>query len=325
MNYTKIIEKFRKCRILVIGDVMLDKYIYGTVSRISPEAPVPIIHASRESFAPGGAANVAKNISSFGGTVYLLGIVGADSSSTVLDAILKKEKIRTVFVRDKSRPTIVKLRMLGHNQQLLRVDYENSELIHKDIEKEAIRKITLLIKKVDAVVVSDYAKGILTENLMRSIISISGKNNKPVVVDPKPVHKEIFRHTTVITPNNKEASEMSGIPEKDDKSVFEIGKKLVEELDSNIIITRGEKGMMLFEKNSSVITNIPTQAREVYDVTGAGDTVVAILTLSLCSGANLKEAASLANYAAGIVVGKIGTATTTAEELRSRLKEQNKS
>ncbi len=320
MKYSSVIEKFKKQKILIIGDVMLDKYIYGNVSRISPEAPVPIIHAMRENYVPGGAANVAKNASSLGGTVYLLGIVGNDSSAQILEKILKKNSIRTLFVRDKNRPTVMKVRMVGHNQQLLRLDYENTINVADNIEKEIIKKINSVIGDVDAIIISDYAKGILTKNLIQHIIKSSEKHKTPVIADPKPLHKEYFAGVTVITPNNREASEMAGIPEENEKSIFEIGKRLVEELDVNVIITRGEKGMLMFEKNSPVVVNIPTQAKEVYDVTGAGDTVVAALALSLCAGANLKESATIANFAAGIVVGKTGTATTSAEELLEKLK-----
>jgi len=307
-------------KILVIGDVMLDKYIWGEVFRISPEAPVPIVHVTKETFVPGGAANVANNIVSVGGEAYVCSVVGQDRSGKVLIEELEKRGIKTeAIIEDSNRPTIQKIRVMGGKQQLLRMDKENSDYVSAETEAKIIDKIRTLLNSADAIVISDYAKGVVTEKLMENIRKYCIEANKPVIVDGKPKHKMWFRDLTIITPNTNEAIEMSGIVMKKDGDVISVGKKLMEELNTNVLITRGEKGMTLFEKKGA-IANIPTKAREVYDVSGAGDTVVGVLALGLAAGIDLENAAHLANYAAGIVVGKLGTATVSIEELEQMIR-----
>jgi len=306
-------------KILVIGDIMLDKYIWGEVFRISPEAPVPIVHVTKETYVPGGAANVANNIVSIGGEAYVCSVVGQDRSGKVLIEELEKRGIKTeAIIEDTSRPTIQKIRVMGGRQQLLRMDKENSAYINEETEQNVIDKLKMLLDSMDAVVISDYAKGVVTEKLMENIRKYCFETKKPVIVDGKPVHKSWFKDLTIITPNTNEAIEMSGIVIKNDGDVTSAGKKLMEELNTNVLITRGEKGMTLFEKSGNV-TNIPTKAREVYDVSGAGDTVVSIMSLALAAKIDLVNAAHLANYAAGIVVGKLGTATVSIEELEQMI------
>ena len=311
-----LLEKFKGNNVLVIGDVMLDKYIWGDVKRISPEAPVQVLNAEREDFIPGGTANVANNLATLGGNVFLIGLVGNDNAKTILSKELEKRNINSSGIfTDHSKPTIQKIRMMARSQQLLRVDYEDCNYIGKDFEDKIIEYIKDVIKDMDAVVISDYAKGVITENIVKSLMNFSKELKIPFIVDPKPKHKNLYKDATVITPNHEEVSKMTEMKVEDEEDVVEAGNKLLKELGSNVLITKREKGMSLFEKEGDV-THIPTKAQEVYDVSGAGDTVVAALALALASGAELKKAALLSNYAAGIAVGKVGTSSVSAEEIK---------
>ena len=308
---------------MVIGDVMLDKYIHGNVERISPEAPVPVVHVKKENYVPGGALNTACNIVTLGGNALVVGIIGNDDAGKTLQNELKQRKINSEgIVISSKKPTIQKVRILGQNQQLVRIDYEKNNVIDEDAENKIIELINHNIQNVDAVVISDYAKGCITENVAKKAIEIANKNSKIVIVDPKPNNKALYKGSFLITPNKKEACEMTKIEAKTEEDILKIGKKLIEELDSNVLVTRGEKGMTLFEKNGE-ITNIPTQAKEVYDVSGAGDSVIAALALALSSKTSLQEASILANHAGSIAVGKIGTATITLDELSRALEKQS--
>lgn len=307
----KILNNFKGKGILIIGDMMLDKYIFGNVERISPEAPVQVVEVEKENYLPGGAANVANNIAALQGNAFMTGIVGKDSEADILLNELKKRNINTQGIfTDSNKPTIQKVRVLGQKQQLLRIDYEKREYLNKEIENKILNFIKEKISNIDAVIISDYAKGVITQNLIEQIKDIAKDNI--IIVDPKPKHKDFYKGVSLVTPNIKEAKEMTN---KED--INEIGKELINELNTEILITRGEKGMSLFEKHE--ITHIPTKAKEVYDVSGAGDTVVATLTLALTAGATLKQAAILANHAAGITVGKLGTSTVSIEEIKQSL------
>ena len=317
----RIIGQFKGKKILVIGDIMLDKYIWGEVSRISPEAPVQVVNVLRESYAPGGAANVANNIAALNAKAFMVGIVGNDNAKDSLISELEKREIDVEGIfTEKNKPTIQKVRVIGRSQQLLRFDYEEKGYVNADTEKNILDFILGKIDGADAVIVSDYAKGVITKNLMETIIKISKEKNKIVIVDPKPRHKDFYKNSTLITPNHTEAHQMTNLEEEEntDNDVEKMGKRLIKELNSNVLITRGEKGMSLFEKNGE-ITHIPAYAKEVYDIVGAGDTSVAFLTLALASGASFKEGAIIANHAAGITVGKIGTSTVSIEELRESI------
>ncbi len=319
MQLKKILDSFQGKRIMVLGDCMLDKYIWGEVSRISPEAPVQVVEVQRESFAAGGAANVAMNAAVLGGKVSLVSITGNDESRNALIAMLVAKGIDvegTLIEEDK--PTTVKMRIMGRSQQLLRVDYEKRAHVHPDIERKIIALIGKIVEKCDAVVVSDYAKGVVTEKVMAFLIKASQERKIALIVDPKPQHKGLYKGASVITPNHAEACLMANAEVENGESIEKIGRQLVKEMDASVILTRGEKGMSVFEKNSQTIS-IPTQAKEVYDVTGAGDTVVATIALALASGAQLKDAAMLANHAAGVKVGKIGTSAISIEELKESL------
>ena len=318
----KIISQFRNKKVLVIGDIMLDKYIWGNVTRISPEAPVQVVSVQAESYAPGGAANVANNIAAIGSCSYMLGIVGKDVANEILLREIKKRNIKTDgIIIDEKKPTIQKVRIIGQNQQLLRVDYEKNEYLNKETEKKIVDFATGRIKEIDGIVVSDYAKGVVTKGLMRDIINLCKENKKIIVIDPKPEHKALYKEVTLITPNSKEASQMANTEPEPENNILKIGKRILKELKSPVLITRGEKGMALFETNGKIM-NIPTKAKEVYDVTGAGDTVIAIVALALTAGATLRQAAIIANHAAGIVVGKVGTSTLTINELKQSLENE---
>jgi len=314
----KILENFKNKKILVVGDIMLDKYVWGEVSRISPEAPVQVVNVLKETYETGGAANVASNVSALIGKAFIAGIAGNDEAKTILLEKLRKKGINTdgIFL-DKDKPTIQKVRIIGKSQQLLRVDYEKKEHVNKEIEDKMIAFFDKIIKQVDVVVISDYAKGVITPAICNKLIQMAKEHNKAIIVDPKPKHKDLYANVTLITPNSAEASEMTNIEDGGD-AVLEMGSKLMKYLNSNVLVTQGEKGMSLFEKNGG-ITNIPAKAKEVYSLIGAGDTVVATIALALASGANLEEASTLANIAAGIKVGKMGTASVSIDEIKREI------
>jgi len=302
-----------------VGDLILDRYIWGKVSRISPEAPVPIVDVVDDSFLLGGAANVAKNIAALGGGATVLGLIGRDSGARVLKRLLKENSIRAALIEDE-RPTSVKTRVIAHSQQVVRFDRENKEYISGKPLRAMIEKMARLISAHDAVIVSDYKKGAVTMELMRALIKYkAGRKKKFIALDPKVGHFHLYKGVSLITPNVKEAGEGSGIEIKDEKSLLKAGKTLLKNLGTDaILITRGEEGMSLFTKDG--VKHIPTVAKKVFDVTGAGDTVVAAFTLACAAGASMEEAAVLANHAAGIVVAEVGTAAATSDKLKESFK-----
>ncbi|MCK5050735.1 MAG: D-glycero-beta-D-manno-heptose-7-phosphate kinase [Candidatus Cloacimonetes bacterium] len=310
----EILKKFKNQKIAVIGDLILDKYIYGEVDRISPEAPVPIVRVLKEKYVPGGAANVAANISTLGGNAYLFGIVGNDQYKDILLQKTAEMNILTSGIfTDSKKTTIRKTRVIGLNQQLLRIDHENTDYIETHQEEEFINRLKD-INDLSAIIVSDYAKGTITKQLMLQLIQFSNANGILLIIDPKPKHKDWYTGSTLITPNKKEAQEISGILIESENNLIKAGEMLVNTFAADVIITAGADGMYVFEKTSTH-NHIPTQAREVYDVSGAGDTVIATFALALSCKASLNDAAILANHAAGIKVGKIGTAPVYLEEL----------
>jgi len=314
----KYLTKFSEKNIAVIGDIILDKYIFGKVERISPEAPIPIVAVEKEKFVPGGAANVAANISTLGGKAILFGVVGTDLSGGILLKELEKFSIDSRgIVTLRNHKTIQKIRVIGQNQQLLRIDFENNSYISNSAEAEIIYNLEIL-QDIDAIVISDYAKGTVTEQIVNKAKEYALKNNILLLVDPKPRHKNWYKDSSLITPNKKEAQEMSGKSIETEADLLNCGKELMEKFNSRIIITAGSDGMYVFDLKKKPI-HIPTSAKEVYDVSGAGDTVVAVLSLAISSGANLQDAAIIANHAAGIKVGKLGTAQVSWEELRKEI------
>jgi len=306
----EIINCFKNKKILVIGDLILDRYLWGEVERISPEAPVPIVEVKKETLNPGGASNVAWNVSELGATTYMAGIIGNDSSGKLLEGLLERRDIIPLTVRDNKRPTTEKTRVIAVNQQLIRIDKENREKLSDDISNKLLGKIYDVLGSIDAIIVSDYGKGVIS----RKIMEILRKSGKPLFVDPKPSNFYLYKSITTMTPNRKEAYECVGI--KRSVPIEEVGKKIMDKLKINtLLITLGAEGMMLFQGKDNPI-KIPAKARKVFDVTGAGDTVIAVLTLSKISGATWEESSLLANYAAGYVVGEIGTATVKPDTLR---------
>ncbi|PYT05495.1 MAG: D-glycero-beta-D-manno-heptose-7-phosphate kinase [Acidobacteria bacterium] len=311
---------FEGKRIVVLGDVMLDEFIWGRVRRISPEAPVPVVEVDRQSLALGGAGNVVSNLVALGASPTPIGVLGADPDAERLRQAFTGLEVRTDrFVIDSSRPTTVKTRIIAHSQQVVRADRESRVPISSEIGGRVIDNFRSEIESADAIVVSDYGKGLLTMELLGHTLAAARKQGLIVCLDPKMRSFAHYQPVTVITPNNQEAADASGIPIDDEHTLAEAGRRLLSSIDTRaVLITRGEEGMALFTSggpDGAEVTHIPTVAREVYDVTGAGDTVIATLALALASGASLKEAAVLANHAAGVVVGKVGTASLTREEL----------
>ncbi|HOW34928.1 MAG TPA: D-glycero-beta-D-manno-heptose-7-phosphate kinase [Candidatus Omnitrophota bacterium] len=333
-QYQHIIARFKEKRILVIGDVILDQYIKGTVSRISPEAPVPIVlQQGFPVYTPGGAANVASNLRSLGAKVTLIGKIGTDADGKILLKELKKKKINTAGIfADKKIPTILKTRIIAEHQQVLRVDREENVVLPDDPIYRRIRNLILKsIPSADGVIVSDYGKGMINAALVSEVCSLAIAKKKIIAVDPKVEHFSYYRGVTAITPNKKETE--NAIRDikirqnagrklainvdvlKTDADVDLAGQQLVKFLNlESLLITLGNQGMRLFEKGRKPV-HIDTRAREVFDVTGAGDTVISVFTLSLAAGASKHEAADLSNYAAGIVVGKMGAVPVTRKEL----------
>jgi D-glycero-beta-D-manno-heptose-7-phosphate kinase len=333
-NLTKIIKAFSKAKILVIGDLILDEYIRGEVERISPEAPVPIVWARERKFIPGGAANVANNLRSLGAKVSLAGVVGRDPYRDIMLKELKSRKIDTTpVIEEKGRKTTLKSRIFARHQQVVRVDWEDVVPIKQGTEDRLDDFLGRNLKKFDAVIIEDYGKGVFNKAFLTRIIGRARQLGKIITVDPKEDNFESYLGVTAITPNRKEAENaVRYLKMKDTRNEFKIydddltalshvkkaGHAILNHLDlESLLITLGEQGMWIFEKNSD--RHIDTVAQEVFDVSGAGDTVIATFTLGLCVGAGKIEAAEIANFAAGIVVGKVGTATTTTTEILERI------
>jgi D-glycero-beta-D-manno-heptose-7-phosphate kinase len=322
-RFGQIAAGFAARRVLVIGDLMLDEFIWGKVSRISPEAPVPVVNVTAESYYPGGAANVARNVREFGASTAVMGIAGTDVQGTRLIELLDSAAIETGAVeRDSSFPTIVKTRIIARNQQVVRVDRERKTQLTAEQTSGAVRRLDAAIAAADAVVVADYGKGFLTQPLADHICRASRAQGKILAVDPHPHTSLCWRNATAVKPNRAEAFSAAGVAPSDgsrrpteDEALLEAAHRLQTMWNPEILlITLGEQGMLLFE-GPAVPHHIPTRAQDVFDVSGAGDTALAILTLALASGASPIEAADLANRASGIAVGKLGTATVTLNEL----------
>ena len=300
---------FRKARLLVVGDAMLDRYWFGEVARISPEAPVPIVKIDREEERPGGAANVARNAAALGAQVSLLTVVGVDEPGTRLESLLKRERVRALLHHDRGVRTTVKLRVIGRSQQLLRVDVETPP--SHEVLASKLKDFEQTLGSVDAVILSDYGKGGLTH--IAKMIGLARRARKIVLVDPKGEDYSRYRGATLITPNRSEFKEVAGAW-KGERELTERAQQLRRKLDAGaLLITRSEEGMTLYQDGARF--HVGAKAREVYDVSGAGDTVIATLGVALAGGASMKDAVRLANRAAGIVVGKFGTAVVTAKEL----------
>jgi D-beta-D-heptose 7-phosphate kinase/D-beta-D-heptose 1-phosphate adenosyltransferase len=313
-RWREIIAGFSRARVLVIGDLMLDEYVRGEVERISPEAPVPVVRVISENWVPGGAANVANNVQALGGKAVLLGVVGADLPGRRLKKYLQRTGIDVRFLLvDRGRPTITKSRVMAGHQQVVRVDKEDVTPVGRDRTERLVRTARRLAADVDGVIIEDYAKGLISQEMVDSIIAVFRSRRKFAIVDPNEGNPLRFRGATVVTPNRREALAAAGLGRQ--AVLADLGRPLLKLWGAkSVLVTLGEEGMCLFEGKRPLF-HIPTVAREVFDVSGAGDTVAGTLALALAAGADLREAAHLANFAAGVVVGKLGTATASREEL----------
>jgi D-beta-D-heptose 7-phosphate kinase/D-beta-D-heptose 1-phosphate adenosyltransferase len=319
----QILAAASKSRVLVLGDVMLDQFIWGGVSRISPEAPVPVVDFQRESFMPGGAANVARNLASLSVSSEIFGATGDDDAARKLQSLLSEQNIDcSGLIKSRVRHTSVKTRIVAHKQQVVRIDRETRDGLDTKLTGGLIAQLKPRLAKADAVIVGDYGKGVVSQQLLNEIKALCRARGVWLSVDPKPVHHLNLTGLSLITPNRKEAFELANLPDETrklnplaDTNLMLVAERLLNELrPAVLLITLGELGMLLCQRAQKPF-HIPTVAQEVFDVSGAGDTVIATFTLAIAAGASPIEAAILSNHAAGIVVGKIGTATTSATEL----------
>jgi len=311
------IDRFSEARVLVIGDIIMDEYVWGEVARISPEAPVPVVEVKRETKMLGGAANVIRNIATLGATPILCGVIGNDRTGReTLDEMARMNLTSDGIITEESRPTSIKTRVVAQNQQVVRFDRES----RADIRSESIQKLLGFMKKtlnsIDAIVVSDYGKGVVSAPLMKGLRQLVRDDSVVIAVDPKTGNFEYYYGVDVITPNHHEAATFCRFEISDQKTLVQAGNHMLKELDCrSVLITQGKEGMTLFEKGGDM-THISTLAKKIYDVTGAGDTVIGTFSLGLASGLDLRSAAIISNFAAGIVVGEVGTSTVSAEDLK---------
>jgi len=300
-------NNFKNKKIAVIGDMMLDSYFWGDIKRISPEAPVPVLEVENEFYRFGGAANVALNIQKLNGIPLPIGVIGNDNHGTIFSSLLKNAGIsKDGIIVDDKRPTTTKTRVIADSHHFVRIDQESKEYLNTKVEKDILNLFKSKINELDAIILQDYNKGVLTTSLIEKIISIANKKNILITVDPKFNNFFSYKNVSVFKPNRKEAEDVLGLKIKNEKDMFIVGKKLLNKLKAkNILLTLGEEGIAIFQKDK-LLNRIPTKARKVSDVSGAGDTVISTLTMALTAGANILEASYLANYAAGIVCGEVG-------------------
>jgi len=312
----QIFEGFSNCRILVLGDVMLDEYLRGNVNRLSPEAPVPIVEIESESFHFGGAANVALNLKTLGCEPIMLGLIGDDRNGEIFRELLRREDmIGDGIIQYNDRPTTVKTRIIGGNQHLARVDREKIRYLSDAQNEEIIRVVNDILPSVQAVIFEDYNKGLLTKNIIQFTIEEASKRSIMTTVDPKFINFQEYRRSTVFKPNIKEAAQALALPISTDQDVRHAGIRLLQMMQVKcVLLTRGAHGLSLFESTGE-ITEVPTRTRKVADVSGAGDTVISTMTASLCGGATYQEAAHIANYAAGIVCEEVGIVPVLRNDL----------
>ena len=317
------IKHFDGKKVLVIGDLLLDQFIWGDVSRISPEAPVPVVWVKRDGFMPGGACNVANNLANLGAEVSIVGIVGEDDKAAVLKSLLRERNVCIDgVISDKNRPTILKTRVIAHQQQVVRIDREDISHVTGKHLSRIKEYISERIQDFDAVIIEDYGKGVITPSLLKIVVPLAKKHKKIVAVDPKENHFSYYKGIDVITPNHHEAAKAVGFKLDTENALEKAGEKLIKKLKAEVILlTLGEKGMMVCLKGKPPC-RIPTFAQEVFDVSGAGDTVISTYVLSVISGASPVLAAYMANCAAGIVVGKVGVAVVSKTELLDKLQRE---
>ncbi len=315
-----ITEGIGRAKVLILGDIMLDEYLFGSVSRISPEAPVPVVEITSSRRLLGGAANVAANTRSLGDEPILIGLVGEDEASVKLTQLLKQRNISSKYlVNDKSRQTTIKTRVIAHSQQVVRTDREDRHVLSPDIENKLLKRFISVADSIQAVIVSDYGKGVIAKSLLERVIEVCLQKDIFIAVDPKETNFHNYRQVSVITPNHHEAGFAYGQRIVSETDLMDVGTGLLKKLKAkSILITRGADGMSLFQDGAEP-THIPAFARKVFDVTGAGDTVIASFVAAICSGADLVEASIVANAGAGITVAEVGTATVTVPQLKREL------
>jgi rfaE bifunctional protein kinase chain/domain len=321
MNRTRveqILQSFSKKSVLILGDIMLDEFIWGKVARISPEAPVPVVEVVEETYRLGGSANVAATIRAMDGIPIPVGIIGRDAASHRVEELLQQSGIERHGLVRVDRPTTLKSRIIAHNQQVVRTDRESRQPLPTEINGALAELFLQYLPQVSAVVISDYDKGVVNRELLPAILPKARNAGVPVFLDPKVHHADYYHPITLITPNHREAELLTGMSIDGDDELEAAGRKLLQRFECDFaLITRGEHGMSLFSASVKTPHHLPTFAREVFDVTGAGDTVIGTLALARAGGATMEEAATIANHAAGIVVGKVGTATVSQSELLS--------
>jgi len=317
-------KSFDGKRIAVIGDMMLDGYFWGDVKRISPEAPVPVLEVEEEFFRFGGAANVALNIRTLGGIPVPVGVIGYDNYGTIFSSLLKEKNIEDDgIITDDERPTTTKTRVIANSQHVVRIDKESKAYINGKIEHKILAYLESVLDKLDGIILQDYNKGILTPSLITKIISIANKKNILITVDPKFDNFFAYKNVTVFKPNRKETESVLGTRIKTDADISSAGKELLSKLESDyVLLTLGESGIAVFEKSGKE-NRMPTKARKVADVSGAGDTVISTLTIGLAAGADIYEASFLANYAAGVVCGEVGIVPIEKEKLFETVMKDN--
>jgi len=325
----ELLSLSRRRHVLVVGDVMLDQFIWGRVSRISPEAPVPVVDFERENFMPGGAANVARNLTALKASADLLGVIGRDEAGKKMTSLLEEQHVCCDgLLQHFDRTTSIKTRIIAHQQQVVRIDRETRDDLDEMASRRLLEIVATKLPPADAVIVGDYGKGVVTQGLLEAIKKLCRARGIWVSLDPKPVHRLGLSNLSLLTPNRKEAFELAGLAESavrttnplNDANLLWVAEKLLGELQpALLLITLGDQGMLLCQRRQRPY-HIPTVAQEVFDVSGAGDTVIASFTLAIAAGASPVEAAIFSNHAAGVVVGKIGTATVSPAELLASFK-----
>jgi D-glycero-beta-D-manno-heptose-7-phosphate kinase len=318
-------SKFKGLKIAVIGDMMLDCYFWGDVKRISPEAPVPVVEVENEFYRFGGAANVALNILKLGGIPNPVGVIGYDNYGTIFSSLITESGIPDDgIIVDESRPTTAKTRVIADSQHVVRIDKESKQYLNRDTQNKILNYIKNHINEFDGIILQDYNKGVLTPSLIEKIITLANKNKILVTVDPKFNNFFNYKNVTVFKPNRKEAEDVLGIKIKNDEDISEVGNRLLEKLNAkNILLTLGEGGIAVFEKGKAE-KRMPTKARKVADVSGAGDTVISTLTMAIATGANILEASYLANYAGGLVCEEVGIVPIELDKLFDTVLEESK-
>jgi len=313
----EILKRARARRVVVLGDVMLDEFIWGDVTRISPEAPVPVVSIKRESTHLGGAANVLANITAIGASGNVVGVVGRDAAAEKVRESLRRDggaQTDAMLIADDKRPTTIKTRIIAHNQMVVRADREHRGAVNGNVESQVVAAAKRAMADAHALIISDYDKGVITPRILAEVLP-GAYDKMPVLIDPKIRNFDSYRPASLLTPNHHEALRVTNLEEDSDDALISAARSIRKRLGCDaVLITRGEHGMMLLEGEHDPVF-VKTAAREVFDVTGAGDTVIATLAVALASGASMTEAAVLANHAAGIVVGKLGTATASLEEI----------